>query len=338
MKKALILLSTVLLVLTACDRMPGAKKENNVRENIAVRAKQPEVRDIDRSVSFSGRLEGIRDVMVFPQVPGTIDRIYVKSGDRVGKGKLLVRMDDESLNQTEAQFEAAKQTYERMRRLYEDSLIAPQQFDQAKAQYEAARAGYNRVLDNTELRAPFSGLIVGKYFDEHDVYSPGIRGILRLAKTETLKLPVNISSGDYAQLEEGMTAEVEVETYEDTTFRGELVNISPGADPMTGLFSGEIVMENADGFLPVGVFVDARVSVEVHEDALVVPRSALVSDSLVFVYSGGRVGKRSVRTGITKPEVVEIASGIQVGDSIVYSGALGLRDGAEVDLIEEVSK
>ena len=178
--------------------------------------------EIVEGIMFSGRLKGMRDVMIKPQIPGEIEEIPVRVGQRVQKDTVLVRMDASSLDQARAQYEAAKKTYERMKSLYEDKLIAPQAFDQAKAGYEAANAGYNKVLESTVLRAPFSGTIVGKYFDEHDLYTPGRRGILRLAQTGTLKVPITIAAGDYADLREGMEAMVSVDTRPDEIFRGKL--------------------------------------------------------------------------------------------------------------------
>lgn len=333
----------ILIVITAslfvgCQGKPGRLAEDVRRDNIVVGITKPDVRKIEEYVTFSGRLEGIRDVMVFPQMPGTIDEIYVEVGDKVTSGQLLVKMDDENLKQVKAQYEAAKQTYERMLTLYEDSLISPQSFDQAKAAYEAARAGYNQVLENTELRAPFAGKIVGKYFNEQDVYSPGIRGILRLAVTDKLKLPVDISSSDFGRVREDMRVKIKADVAPDTLFLGYLNNISPGADPLTGLFSAEIIVDNDEGLLPVGVFVDARVVAEERDDAIVVPRSAIVMDSLIFTYSNGKVARKVVETGIVRTDSVEILAGIKPDDKIVYRGALGLRDGAEVETMEEVTQ
>ncbi len=334
----LILIAVIMTFIAGCQGQSGKSNQDLSRRTIVVGVAKPDVRNIQEYVGFSGRLEGIQDVMVFPQMPGTIEKILVNVGDKVTKGQLLVRMDEENLNQVRAQYEAAKQTYERMLSLYQDSLISPQSFDQAKAGFEAAEAGFRQVRDNTELRAPFAGTIVGKYFDEQNVYSPGIRGILRLAVTNKLKLPVNISGADYRKVREEMPVRITTDMFPDTVFIGKIQNLSPGADPITGLFNAEIVLDNKNGLLPVGVFVDARVISSEREDAVIIPRSAIVSDSLAFVYSGGTVTRKVVETGIFRADSVEILSGISPDDYVVNRGALGLRDGAKVETMEEVSR
>lgn len=333
----------VILVLMIAALFIGCGKGNADakgfdKEKISVKTEPVSIRDLEETVKFSGRLEGRKDIMVFPQMPGTIERIAVDVGDKVEKGRLLVVMSGETLDQTKAQYDAAKRTFDRIKALYEDSLIAPQSYDQAKAGYIAAQAGYKKILDNTELRAPFSGTIVGKYFNEHDVYTPGIRGILRLAKTDQLELPVSIAAKDLVKLSGGMPARIYSEVFYDTVFTGVLENLSPGADPITGLFSGKIVLDNKYGKLPVGVFIDVEVIADIHRNTMVIPRSAVISDSVVFVYSSDKVTRRVIEKGLITSEIVEVISGLEPSDVVVTKGAVGLKEGLDVYVIEEVKE
>jgi len=333
-----VLALVIIMIIGGCSGSGNNNKSEVNLSDILVQIDTVETREVYNAITFPGRLKGIEDVMIMPQMPGEIDKIFVDVGDKVSKNQLLVRMDRSTLEQTEAQYLAAKKSYQRMKALYQDSLIAPQSYDQAKAQYDALRAGYNQALENTDLRAPFSGTIVGKYFDEHDLFSPGIRGILRLAKTKKLKLPVEVTMEEFTQLKEGMTARLEIESNPDEKFTGKLDKLSPGADPITGLFSGEIIVENSDGKLPVGVFVEAEIVTESRENSMVVPRSALVADSVVFVYDNGKVDRRIVKKGIIRSEWVEILEGIEKGEAVVVAGAIGLKDDIKVKLVEGVSK
>ncbi|MBN2570060.1 MAG: hypothetical protein JXB42_11575, partial [Deltaproteobacteria bacterium] len=121
----------------------------------------------------------------------------------------------------------------------------------------------------------------------------------------------------------------------DTAITGILTHISPGADPVTGLFSADIIIDNPDSKIPVGVFANAEVILSHKSDVLVIPRSALIQDSTVFVYSGGKVEKRIVKTGIVLYEKAEVIDGIKEGEIIVSQGALGLKDGMDVEAVEK---
>ncbi|MCD6397256.1 MAG: efflux RND transporter periplasmic adaptor subunit [Spirochaetaceae bacterium] len=300
---------------------------------IYVKSETIQTEEIYDSISSSGRLAGNKDIMIMPQIPGEIEDILVSVNDRVSKDDLLVKMNAASLEQVEAQYEAARKSYERMKSLYADKLIAPQEYDQVKAGYDTAKAAYRQVLDSTELTAPFQGTIVGKYFDENELYSPGRRGILRLAQIEKLKLPITVVAKDYVKLSEGMEARIVVEAFPDQVFYGVLRDLSPGADPVTGLFSAHIIMDNPDNRLPVGVFATGYVIIRINKNALVIPRTALLADSVVFTLESGRAKHRVVQTGILLADKVEITGGLNEGDTIISEGTLGLEDGMAVKVI-----
>ena len=290
--------------------------------------------EIYDSISFSGRLKGEKDIMIMPQMPGEIEEILVGVNDRVMKDDLLVRMNAAVLEQTEAQYEAARKSYERMESLYADKLIAPQAYDQAKAGYDTAKAAYRQVLASTELKAPFQGTIVGKYFDEHDLYSPGRRGILRLAQIYTLKLPISVVAKDYTRLREGMEARIKIDLFPGQIFSGYLMELSPGADPVTGLFAGNIIIDNPEGKLPVGIFTKADIILNRKDNSLVIPSTALLSDNVVFILENGKARRRVIQTGIVLTDRVEVTEGLNEGESVIYEGAIGLEDGISVRAIE----
>ena len=300
---------------------------------IYVKSETIQKEEIYDSISYSGRLEGYKDIMIMPQMPGEIEEILVSVNDRVLKDDLLVKMNAASLKQVEAQYESARKSYERMKSLYADKLIAPQEYDQVKAGYDAARAAYRQVLDSTELTAPFQGTIVGKYFDDNELYSPGRRGILRLAQIEKLKLPISVVAKDYIKLREGMEARIVVEAFPNQVFTGTLGDLSPGADPVTGLFSANIIMENPGKRLPVGVFATGEVIIKIKENALVIPRTALSADKVVYTIESGRAKRRVVQTGILLTDRVEITGGLNEGDTVISEGTLGLEDGMAVKVI-----
>jgi len=332
--KISIFLAGVLVIFISGCNNSSQKSEEYIESSMFVKTEMVRSEEIFASISFSGRLEGKKDIMIMPQMPGEIEEILVGVNDYVLKGDLLVRMNAAVLEQTAAQYDAARKSYERMESLYADKLISPQAYDQAKAGYETAKAAYNQVLASTELRAPFSGTIVGKYFDEHDLYSPGRRGILRLSQIEILKLPITVVAKDYVKLSEGMEARIYVDVFPEHVFTGTLVELSPGADPVTGLFAGNIIINNPDGMLPVGIFTKADIIIDYSNKSLVIPRSALLPDGVVFIFKDDKAQRRVITTGIVLSDRIEVINGLDVGDLIIYEGVVGLEDGLSVKAVE----
>ncbi len=329
----ILLAGFVITLFSGCGASSQKTANTPTVSEIYVESETIQKEEIYDSISYSGRLEGNKDIMIMPQIPGEIEDILVRVNDRVSKDDLLVKMNAASLKQVEAQYESARKSYERMKSLYADKLIAPQEYDQVKAGYDAARAAYRQVLDSTELTAPFQGTIVGKYFDDNELYSPGRRGILRLAQIEKLKLPIAVVTKDYIKLREGMEARIVVEAFPNQVFYGVLRDLSPGADPVTGLFSANIVMDNPDNRLPVGVFATGEVIFKIKENALVIPRTALSADNVVFIIESGRAKRKVVQTGILLADRVEITAGLNEGDTVISEGTLGLEDGMAVKVI-----
>jgi len=329
-----ILLAGVLVALLSGCNKSSQNIEDFIESAMFVKTEKVRSEEIYASISFSGRLEGKKDIMIMPQMPGEIEEILVGVNDYVSEGDLLVRMNAAVLEQTAAQYDAARKSYERMESLYADKLISPQAYDQAKAGYETAKAAYNQVLASTELKAPFPGTIVGKYFDEHDLYSPGRRGILRLSQIETLKLPITVVAKDFVKLSEGMEARIYVDVFPEHVFTGTLVDLSPGADPVTGLFAGNIIIDNPDGLLPVGIFTKADIIIDYSNKSLVIPRSAVLQDDVVFIFKDNKAHSRVIQTGIVLSDKIEVINGLDEGDLIIYEGVVGLEDGLSVKAVE----
>ena len=136
-----------------------------------VRVETMKVDTIEDIISFSANLNPYDEVYLAPASPGRIEKIYVKIGDKVKKGDLLVKMDESQLVQAKLQLSQLETDFERMKILRESNSISQQQFDQIKTQLEVTRTSVKFMSENTKLVAPFSGIITEKYFEDGELYS-----------------------------------------------------------------------------------------------------------------------------------------------------------------------
>lgn len=307
------------------------EKANATKIAMPVTISTAKIGNVEKTIAVSGRLEGGKDVYIAPEMPGTIAKLHAHEGDKVQKGELLVEMKPENLEQVKAQYDNAKKTFDRMKSLLADGAISQQQYDGAKAGYQAAKAAYDQVKRNTKLTAPFSGIVVSRYFDENDMFAPGYKpGILRLARLDKMKLTVRFGEMDFPKLREGLKVVVSIDAYPDSTFTGKLIRLSPGADPLSGTFTGEIEIDNPHNLLTTGLYSSGKVIYQEKDSVLTAPASALLPDSTIFVFKGGTVHEHKVKVGMTDTDAIEILSGIQPGDRVVVTGNIGLRDGMTV--------
>jgi RND family efflux transporter MFP subunit len=321
---------------------------------------------ITEKITYTGTIEAVEKINITPETGGKISRIYVEAGDRVTKGQLLAELETSSirlqLKQAEAGVAVAEASYadalrnkERMDRLIKESAVSEQQrekiqlaFDAASAQLEQARAGLNLVqhaVDVSLMRAPFAGVIASKNAEVGDVINPmmggfggGAGGVLTLMDYSKVKLTVAVSSEDIGRVRKGQEAVLRVGSFPGRDFRGAIRVVNLTADPLNKKFGVEAVFDNPDAALRPGTFGDLVFEVQSHENALVVPQSAILENAYVFVVEGGKAVKKTVTLGLQDTAMVEIVDGLAEGDAVVVEGNFGLEEGAAVQVLEEVKK
>ena len=322
---------------------------------------------ITEKITYTGTLEALDKINITPETGGKIARIYVEPGDRVAKGQLLAELETESIRLQVRQAEAgvavaeashndALKNKERMDRLLKESAVSAQQsekiqlaFDAAAAQLEQARAGLNlaqHALDQSLMKAPFAGIIASKNAEVGDVINPmmggayggGAGGVLTLMNYATIKLAVAVSSEDIGRIRKGQEAVLRTGSFPGRDFRGVVRVVNLAADPQNKKFEVEVHVDNPEALLRPGTFGDLVFEVQSHENALVVPQTAVLENTYVFVADGGKAVRKNVTLGLQNTTMVEILGGLSDGESVIVEGNYGLEEGSPIQVLEEVKK
>ena len=320
----------------------GREKQENTTSEIPVKVIRVQVYSIDRTLDFTGNIQPWKKTNLGAQMPGTIRKIFVEAGDRVKKDDLLVQMDDAQLTQARVRYELAKLDYERMKPLLDEGSISPSQFDKIKGNYKAAKAGYELTLENTRIRAPFSGVISKKWMNEGEVFTlmPGPAGsptILTLMQIDRVKILISIPESELPRIKNGLEAQVKVDILPDKVFHGVISRIDPAIDPASRTFQAEIKLDNRSGDLHPGMF--ARVRVNLGSDRVVaVPRSTLIRQTgsnilYGFVIKNSTAERREIVPGQRFDDLVEIKRGLLEGEPIVIEGLYQVKNGSKVKVV-----
>lgn len=339
----------VLIILSACS---GGKEKTTGMEKAAsgpskteiVKVMQLEMQKISHAVEYMATLQGYEEVHLAPAAPGRIEAIYVEEGSRVSPGQVLVQMDRTQLHQAEIQMRTLATDFARLDTLQKVGSIPQQQYDQLKAQYEIARSNVEFLTGNTRLKAPFSGIISGKYFEAGEMYSGapvapvGKAAILSLVQIDRLKVIVPVSEKYYPQIQTGMNAKISVDIYPGQEFSGKVVRIFPTIDPASHTFSVEVVTPNSSAILRPGMF--ARVSFDLGEvDAVVLPALAVLkmqgsNERYLFVEKDGKAERIPVSIGARFDDRIEVISDLlKPGDRVIVSGQSRLLHGVPVQVV-----
>jgi membrane fusion protein (multidrug efflux system) len=344
-----ITLSIIAVTMVMCKSRSSEKSSKVAGEEAAdtsaviVRTTQVNKQQIIRSVEYSSTLTAWKEVHMVPASPGRIEKIYVETGSRVSAGDILVQMDRTQLQQALVQLKNIETDFKRLDTLQKVGSIAEQKYDQVKAQYEIAKSNAGFLQENTQLRAPFNGIISGKYYEEGEMYSgvpntqAGKAAILSIVKINPLKAIVGVSESYYPLIKQGMTAEIKSDIYRDKKFRGRIYRIYPTIDPLTHLFQVEIEVANPGEKLRPGMFVRATINYGTAESILVPSVAVLkqtgTNERYVFINDNNKADRKTVKTGIILDDKIEITEGLEAGDELITTGQNKLADKVNIRIV-----
>jgi RND family efflux transporter MFP subunit len=198
---------------------------------------------------------------------------------------------------------------------------------------------------NTLLKAPFPGIVTGKYFENGEVYSgtptttSGRSAVVTVMQVNPLKVNVGISEQYYPLIKKGMKAEISADVYPNEKFTGTVFRIAPTINPATRSFTAEIEVPNRNDILKPGMFV--RVSMNLGEvETFVVPASAVMLQEgtnirYVFVDDNGNAKRLEVILGKRFDDRLEIISeNLKAGDRLVSEGQSRLLNNDKIEIVQ----
>lgn len=340
----------------ACGGGPKAPQASQPAPTSAVSdvaTAAPDRRPLAATIDVPGTLLPDEESTIAAPAPGTVTRIGVESGTRVGAGALLVQIDadkaelavrqaEAGLEQARANFAKAKGDLERKQVLLDDRTIAAGTFESFKAQHDAAAAAVamadatlalaRRRLRELTVTAPFAGIVKerkiapGEYVREGDA-------LVVVIRVHPLKLQFELPEKHAGRLVLGQEISATVTSLPGAVFPGRVATVFPALDQATRTLRAEAAVANADYRLRPGFYASVRVPLAAVPSAVVVPRAAIVSrdgTDHVFVLDGDRVRLVRVTIGIQDGDSLEVLTGLSPSDAIVIDGAATLTDGERV--------
>jgi membrane fusion protein (multidrug efflux system) len=317
-----------------------------------------------------GSVRAVQGVMVNNEVPGQVRAIRFESGDRVRAGQPLVQLDttvDEAdLAGLEASLELAQLQIERNTKLLQDRAVSQGDVDQIQAELSRARAAVaakKALIAKKTIRAPFDGVLGIRQIDIGQ-YLPEGSTIVALEALDTVFVDYKLPERHLAKLTEDQPVAVRVAAYPGDVFSGRIQAISPAVDQGTRNVQVRAQLPNPDGRLRPGMFAKVATLLPVREQVLVLPRRAVsfntYGDSVFLIEeqpvpNDGQpeaadhtqaaadqpqvpklvVTRKQIATGAVRGDLVEVTDGLAAGDRVVLAGHQKLRNGAEVQIVQD---
>lgn len=341
---ALALTAALTIAVSGCGR-GGAETAGTDERIVPVEVATVMTEEVTPVLTFSGDVQAGREASVGAMMSAQVKRILVEPGDRVDEGDLMVEMSGEQLTQAEAQYVAVKKDWERMTRLLERGAVTQQAYDQIDARYQAAKASYELVLESTQIRAPFSGVVSDTYLEEGEVFvlmpggSSSTPAIVEVVKMDEVKVEIGVSERDLRDVRKGLKADVEVAAYPGRVFEGTVTLVEPVVRPMTRTAKAEIVIPNPGGRLRPGMYARLALELAPREVLLVAHDGVLQQEGTgryySMLYEDEHARRVDVVLGHTIGERHEVLSGLEAGQTVITTGRYRLPDGARVAIHSE---
>jgi multidrug efflux pump subunit AcrA (membrane-fusion protein) len=255
----------------------------------------------------------------------------VSSGDVSRSAFEKARTQQET---ADAQANASKQQYEgalnAARQSYQLVSSAGATLDAVRAQVAQAEKG----LADTFIRAPFDGYISARPVSAGEYVALADK-IATLVRVKTLKLQLQTPEQRASKAQVGMTVIARVSAYPDREFQGKVSAVNPAVDPNSRVFVLEARFQNADNALRPGMFSTARVILGGGENAVFVPKQAVVRDkttdsNFVYVADGGQAHMHVVLVGEADGDAIRIQSGLTGNEAVIMNNQAQLFDGAAI--------
>jgi len=349
----LMAISIIFLIfsLTSCQK----EKKTEPERLVNVRVWPAEIKNVQPYLETTGTLKADEEVVISSEVDGILKRILVDQGTKVGRGTLLVevnetdynldaRRSDAALKQAQASLSNSRSEYKRKESLFQEELITKQQFDDISTRVALAEAELERAkatlaisrerLVRTKIYSPLMGAVKEKRVSVGDYVRNGTP-LLQLVKTDPLKLSFTITEKDVAGLKIGQEVTFTVDAFPGKPFKGKVSMLSPNVEERTRTLQAEAMVPNADQVLKPGYFARVQIFTKAARESVVVPITALLYDGptiRVFVIKNNKAQERIIKTGNKHGEYVEILEGLNQQEQVVVVGQNNLSEGVKVNV------
>lgn len=300
-------------------------------------------------LELQGNVQTKKNVLVYPETPGQITRIYVREGQRVSKGQILAQIDAGGLGSQLAQAQAsealAKTTYERQKRLWNQKIGSEIQFLQAKTNYEAqtnAVSNIRKMLAKYTIRAPFSGIVDDVMKEQGTIVAPGPGSeICRVVNLSDMYIETDVPESYISSIKRGKKVEVDFPIL-GKTINSKVRQAGNFINPSNRTFKIEVAVPNKDRAIKPNMTAKLKVNDYTNPKAILIPQSIISENSkgeqYVYVVTNlkenvGKAKQVIITTGKEQGDVIEVLTGLSSENQIIQEGARSVQDGQEVKIL-----
>ena len=314
----------------------GAGKQPPVSVDAVITKTQLLVADIE----VPGSLLANESTEIRPEVSGKLVQLNVKEGRFVSRGALLAKLYDGDLQaqrrKLEVQLKIAEQTENRQAQLLKIQGISQQDYDLSLLQVHNLKADIdiiNEAIRKTEIRSPFSGKLGFRNISPGAYITPTTI-ICTVSQVDQLKLQFTIPEKYSSEIKPGQKIDFTVDG-SDKTFHALVSATEVYIEENTRSLSIRSIVKTPDPVLVPGSFAKVKIQLGRNDNAIMIPTVAVVPigrKKQVYLFKNGKATATEITTGVRNADNIEVLSGLNLGDSVITTGLLFLKQGSDVKI------
>jgi membrane fusion protein (multidrug efflux system) len=318
----------------------GGKGKSGARPSLNVNGVVVNAGNFNNDLGITGTIEANESVALQSEVAGLVTGIFFKEGTNVKKGTLLVKINDRDI---QAQLEQARtkeklsaSNENRAKQLLEKGAISQEEYDTSLADVLSLKAQTQLIraqLDKTSIYAPFSGKIGLRSISSGEYITPS-KVIANLMSIDPIKISFSVPEKYAGQIK--LNSAISFRTSGSSKlYSGKVFAIEPGINTQTRTLQIKAIAPNANMELLPGAFAKIELSLNTLENAILIPNEAIIpvlKGKTVYISKNGKAQQVPVEAGTRTAENIVITSGLNIGDTVLTTGAMALKPNALVNV------
>lgn len=300
-------------------------------------------------IEVNGKVNTKENVIVTPEFSGVLNQLNVRTGQNVGRGQILGKIDDGGLRaqlaQAEAQYALSRTTFERQKNLWDQKIGSEIQFLQAQTAMNSQQKIIDQIkaqINKTYIRAPFPGTVDEVLIERGQVVGPGT-SLFRIVSLSDMYVEAKVPESYLQNLKLGAIVNINIASI-GKIYKGKIRQVSKNIDPNNRTIGIEVSVSNVDQLLRPNQIAILQIEDYVNNKAIVLAQSVIVekpSGTVVYTVNGalnkdnlGTAKEITVKVGKKQGNHVEILDGIVTGDKVISDGARTVQNQSKVQVVE----
>tara|TARA_B110000967_G_scaffold81727_1_gene84427 strand:+ start:3289 stop:4461 length:1173 start_codon:yes stop_codon:yes gene_type:complete len=327
-------------------------KLDTVKKLPLVTTQKSEQTIFNHYLELQGSVNTRQNVLLYPEVPGILERVLVKEGNKVKKGQLLAVIKDggmsQQLQQLESQAALSQTVFERQERLWAQKIGSEIEFLQAKTNYTSQKNAVEQLknqLEKTNITAPFDGTIDVVYKEEGTVVAPGQGSeVFRILNLENMYIEVEVPENYVSSITKGKKVQVHFPIL-GKSITSSVRQVGNFINPNNRSFKVEIDVPNPKKDIKPNLTVRLKINDYQNKNAVLLPQSIISENAQGEQYIYVVVDKQNnneataqkvlIKTGKTQGDIIEVLAPLTSQVEYIQEGARTVHDGQKVKIVTQ---